>query len=66
MALNFVYFTTRLCGYFRGRHHLEEIMYLENVRRSQLLHLLDKFRAILVTFEHEDSACSVFYKTSQF
>ena len=41
-------------------------MYLENVRRSQLLHLLDKFRSILVTFEHEDSACSVFYKTSQF
>ncbi|KAI9564992.1 hypothetical protein GHT06_008734 [Daphnia sinensis] len=54
----------RLCKYFRGKHHLEEIMYLENVRRSNLLHLIDKFRTILVTFEHEDSACSVFYKNS--
>ncbi|EFX76720.1 hypothetical protein DAPPUDRAFT_54916 [Daphnia pulex] len=53
-----------LCKYFRGKHHLEEIMYLENVRRSDLLHLIDKFRTILITFEHEDSACSVFYKNS--
>lgn len=56
-------FVVRLCKYFRGKHHLEEIMYLENVRRSSLLHLLDKFRSILITFEHEDAACSVFYKS---
>jgi len=56
----------RLCIYFRGKDHLEEIMYRENVRRSQLLHLLDKFRSVLITFEHEDSACSVFYKNSVF
>ncbi|KFV98739.1 Nitrogen permease regulator 3-like, partial [Eurypyga helias] len=34
----------RLLHYFRGRHHLEEIMYNENMRRSQLLMLFDKFR----------------------
>lgn len=51
-------------GYFRGLHHLEEIMYLENLRRSQLLQLLDKFRDVLVTCETEDPAISVFYSHS--
>uniref|UniRef100_A0A1B6LTL1 GATOR complex protein NPRL3 n=1 Tax=Graphocephala atropunctata TaxID=36148 RepID=A0A1B6LTL1_9HEMI len=48
-------------GYLHGMHHLEEIMYLENVRRSQLLQLLDKFREVLITCEMEDPAISMFY-----
>ncbi|OXU17718.1 hypothetical protein TSAR_004729 [Trichomalopsis sarcophagae] len=43
----------RLCrmGYFKSGHHLEEIMYLENIRRSPLLQILDKFRDVLITCE---------------
>ncbi|XP_067140481.1 GATOR1 complex protein NPRL3 isoform X2 [Centruroides vittatus] len=51
----------RLCRYFRGGHHLEEIMYYENVRRSQLHTLLDKFRDVLITCPHEDAAVAAFY-----
>lgn len=53
----------RLCrlGYFNGGHHLEEIMYLENIRRSQLLQILDKFRDVLITSECEDPAIALFY-----
>ena len=53
----------RLCrlGYFNGEHHLEEIMYLENIRRSQLLKILDKFRDVLITSENEDPAMAMFY-----
>lgn len=53
----------RLChlGYFNGGYHLEEIMYLENIRRSQLLQLLDKFRDVLMTSECEDPAIALFY-----
>lgn len=51
-------------GYLRGQHHLEEIMYLENLRRSQLLQLLDKFRDVLVTCETEDPAIAIFYSHS--
>ncbi|XP_021939358.1 GATOR complex protein NPRL3 isoform X2 [Zootermopsis nevadensis] len=56
----------QLCrmGYLRGCHHLEEIMYLENIRRSQLLQLLDKFRDVLVTCETEDPAIALFYSHS--
>ncbi|XP_074915511.1 GATOR1 complex protein NPRL3 isoform X1 [Buteo buteo] len=50
----------RLLHYFRGRHHLEEIMYNENMRRSQLLMLFDKFRSVLVVTSHEDPVISVF------
>ncbi|XP_023325891.1 GATOR complex protein NPRL3 [Eurytemora carolleeae] len=49
-----------LCKYFRGTHHLEEIMYLENMRRSSLLHLVDKFRDLLIKTEHEDPVVSTF------
>lgn len=47
-------------GYFQGEHHLEEIMFYENLRRSQLLQLLDKFRDVLVIYETEDPACEIF------
>ncbi|MEE6498436.1 hypothetical protein FKM82_003095 [Ascaphus truei] len=50
----------RLLHYFRGRHHVEEIMYNENMRRSQLLMLFDKFRSVLVVTNHEDPVISVF------
>ena len=39
----------RLCRYFHGSHHLEEIMLIENMSRSQLLTLIDKFGEVLVT-----------------
>ncbi|XP_045473013.1 GATOR complex protein NPRL3 [Harmonia axyridis] len=52
----------KLCrrNYFKGEHHIEEIMYLENLRRSQLLQLLDKFRDVLLTYETEDPAIAMF------
>uniref|UniRef100_U5EPE4 GATOR complex protein NPRL3 n=1 Tax=Corethrella appendiculata TaxID=1370023 RepID=U5EPE4_9DIPT len=48
-------------GYFAGEHHLEEIMYFENLRRSQLLQLLDKFRDVLIIYETEDPAIASLY-----
>uniref|UniRef100_A0A3B3QCY1 GATOR complex protein NPRL3 n=1 Tax=Paramormyrops kingsleyae TaxID=1676925 RepID=A0A3B3QCY1_9TELE len=50
----------RLLHYFRGHHHLEEIMYNENMRRSQLKTLFDKFRSVLVVTNHEDPVVSLF------
>ncbi|TRY89191.1 hypothetical protein DNTS_025383 [Danionella cerebrum] len=50
----------RLLPYFRGHHHLEEIMYNENLRRSQLKTLFDKFRSVLVITNHEDPIISLF------
>ena len=49
-------FFMRIFPYFRGQHHLEEIMYYENVRRSELVTLIDKFRSILIATQHEDPA----------
>lgn len=51
---------SRLSKYFTGDFHLEEIMYRENVRRSQLMLLLDKFRDVLITIEKEDSEINFF------
>lgn len=48
-------------GYLSGEHHIEEIMYLENIRRSELLKLLDKFKDVLVIVEMEDPTISNFY-----
>ncbi|XP_022130707.2 GATOR complex protein NPRL3 [Pieris rapae] len=48
-------------GYFRGEQHLEEIMFMENVTRSQLMQLLDKFKEVLITFETEDPAVALLY-----
>ncbi|XP_063043065.1 GATOR complex protein NPRL3 isoform X2 [Engraulis encrasicolus] len=50
----------RLLHYFRGHHHIEEIMYHENMRRSQLKTLFDKFRSVLVVTNHEDPVISIF------
>ncbi|XP_050305472.1 GATOR complex protein NPRL3 [Anthonomus grandis grandis] len=56
----------RLCrkGYFEGNHHIEEIMYLENLRRSQITQLLDKFRDVLITYDTEDPAIAMFSCTN--
>lgn len=48
-------------GYFKGHHHLEEIIYFENLRRSQLLQLLDKFKDVLIIYETEDPAIANLY-----
>lgn len=48
-------------GYLAGDHHIEEIMYLENIRRSELLQLLGKFKDLLVVVEMEDPTISNFY-----
>ena len=51
-------------GYLQGTSHLEEIMYLENIRRSQLVQLIEKFQDIIVTCECEDPAVAFFYPSS--
>ncbi|XP_071551151.1 GATOR1 complex protein NPRL3 isoform X2 [Panulirus ornatus] len=50
---------TKLCVYFRGCHHLEEMMYRVNLRRSQLLQLIDKFRQVLITCQHPDDSITL-------
>ncbi|CAB3379353.1 Hypothetical predicted protein [Cloeon dipterum] len=52
---------SRLQRHFNGRHHFEEIMYLENVRRSQLLQLIDKFRNELIMRQTEDPMIANFF-----
>lgn len=48
-------------GYFKGTHHIEEIMFLENKTRAQICQLLDKLRTLIVTCDIEDSYISLFY-----
>ena len=43
----------RLCIYFRGSHHLEEIMYQENITRSELRAVLTTYSDVAVTCLHE-------------
>jgi hypothetical protein len=38
----------RVVRYFRGTHHLEEIMWRENIERIELVQVLEKFKSILV------------------
>lgn len=56
---------SRLLHYFRGHHHLEEIMYNENMRRSQLKTLFDKFRSVLVVTNHEDPIIAIFQSPTE-
>ena len=39
----------RLCPYFRGEHHVEEIMFREGVPRAVVESILTAFRKVLVT-----------------
>ncbi|XP_043230879.1 GATOR complex protein NPRL3-like isoform X2 [Amphibalanus amphitrite] len=55
---------TRLLQYFNGMHHLEEIMYRENLRRWQIHQVLEEFGDVLTTCQrcdemsvHHDSRC---------
>ena len=43
----------RLFLYFNGNGHLEEIIYFENLRRSQLFTLQDKFHDILILCNYQ-------------
>lgn len=45
-----------LMPHFDGKHHIEDIMFFENLERSQVLILCDKFREILYTCHYEDAA----------
>ena len=46
----------RLFPYFNGNHHIEEIVYFENLRRPQLLTLQDKFRDVFILCNYRDPA----------
>ncbi|XP_069123257.1 GATOR1 complex protein NPRL3-like [Argopecten irradians] len=50
---------SRLCSYFNGKHHLEEIMYYENLHRAHLVTLLDKFRDVLIMCQYQDPATAL-------
>jgi len=43
----------RLSPYFRGLHHLEEIMWRENISRDELNKILKKYKNFLVQVIHE-------------
>nr|XP_027200002.1 GATOR complex protein NPRL3-like [Dermatophagoides pteronyssinus] len=45
----------KLLPYFDGHHHIEDIMYYENLRRSHILTLIDKFRNVLIVCQYEDT-----------
>ncbi|ESO84751.1 hypothetical protein LOTGIDRAFT_207231 [Lottia gigantea] len=53
-------FFLRLCPYFNGNCHIEEIMFYENLSRSQITTVLDKFKDILLLCTHEDPATTFF------
>ena len=44
----------RLCGYFRGTHHVEEIMWRENVERFDVMNVLEKYKDFLVVCLRND------------
>ncbi|XP_060579018.1 GATOR1 complex protein NPRL3-like [Ruditapes philippinarum] len=46
----------RLFPYFGGTNHIEEIMYFENLRRSQLITLIEKFKDVLILCTYQDPA----------
>ena len=39
--------------YCRGKHHLEEILWRENVSRADLDAVLEEYADVLVTVQHE-------------
>ena len=47
---------------FLGKYHVEEIMYHMDLRRAQLMQIIDKFRDIIVRHEHEDPALTMYYE----
>lgn len=53
---NFIFVCFRLFPYFSGKNHIEEIMYFENLRRSQLVTLIEKYKDVLILCTYEDPA----------
>lgn len=43
----------RLCVYFHGQHHLEEIMWRENLSRGELRTVVSTYQDIIVCCTHE-------------
>ena len=43
----------KLCVYFRGKHHLEEIMWRENISRNEICVVLSVFKDITLSVLHE-------------
>ena len=41
-------------NYFNGLYHLEAIMYRESISRTELCHLIDRFRDKLYVIKHEE------------
>ncbi|PRP77984.1 UPF0171 family protein [Planoprotostelium fungivorum] len=46
----------RLCPYFRGRHHLEEIMFRMNISREDLNKVITKYQNVLICCTHEGTS----------
>jgi hypothetical protein len=44
----------KLAPYFRGQHHIEEIIWRENIRREDLMLVLEKYQSLLVTCVHQE------------
>lgn len=38
----------RLCPYFKGNHHFEEIMWRENINRETLENIISSYEEILI------------------
>ena len=51
----------RFSKYWRGEHHLEEIMYHENCTRNEVLQCIDKFSSLIVKYEHEDPVVNKYW-----
>lgn len=51
----------RFSKYWRGEHHIEDMMYHENCTRYELLQCIDKFSSILVKHEHEDPVVTKYW-----
>lgn len=45
----------KLCPYFDGHHHIEDMMHYENLRRGQIQTLVDKFSDVLLVYQYEDT-----------
>ena len=42
---------------------MEQIMFSENITRTQLQRIMDKFRYILAIYEHEDPALDGYFRS---
>lgn len=48
----------RLYPYLNSKRHVEDIMYYEDMERSEFMKFLSRHQNVLLTFEHEDTAIS--------